>query len=480
MNVREFEEPREDLGGELAAWVGSEFAEIDLGDVRRDRRLRRLAGLLAAQPAASLPQACGNYAELEAAYRFFDNPAVTAQDIQQGHRLATLERCRQETRVLAVQDTTFLDYTRHPATQGLGPLATPEGYGLCLHTTLALTPDRTPLGILDEQEWVRDPETYGQKRATRSRKHLPIEQKESCCWLRSVEALNVWAEAAKETLFVSVGDREADIFDLFVLPRRQNVHLLIRAVQNRCVEEEEKRLFAAVKSISPCCHVCLRLPERGLRRAREATLSVRTRSVMLRPPSHRSKEGLPCVKVQVVWAHEEHPPTGEEPVSWLLVTTLAVTTDEEALSILSDYACRWQIEVYHKVLKSGCRVEALQLETVEQLVRCVALYAVIAWRVLYATMLSRVQPELPCTVLLAEHEWQALFCHVHQTTNLPKDIPTLRTAVRWIGRLGGYIDRPSGPEPGVTVLWRGMQRLNDLAQLYALMTTPSFRHVAYG
>jgi hypothetical protein len=164
----------------------------------------------------------------------------------------------------------------------------------------------------------------------------------------------------------------------------------------------------------------------------------------------------------------------------MLVTTMSISSESEALSALADYACRWQIEVYHKVLKSGCRAEALQLETVEQLMRCVALYAVIAWRILYATMQSRQRPQAPCTLVFSELEWQALYCHIHKTRRLPTDVPPLRTAVRWLGRLGGYVDRPSNPEPGATVLWRGMQRLHDLTQMYLIMSSALPQNVAYG
>ncbi len=165
-------------------------------------------------------------------------------------------------------------------------------------------------------------------------------------------------------------------------------------------------------------------------------------------------------------------PAGVTPLDWLLLTTAAVHTAAEPCERLSWYACRWGIEVFHKVLKSGCAIERRQLEDLDHLQRCLTLYSVIAWRVLYATLLSRVGPDLPCTALLEESEWQALYCHIQQTTVLPAQPPTLAQAVRWIAQLGGYLGRKSDGPPGVTVLWRGFQRLTDLTAMYHVFRPP--------
>jgi hypothetical protein len=170
---------------------------------------------------------------------------------------------------------------------------------------------------------------------------------------------------------------------------------------------------------------------------------------------------------------EEHPPTGVEPLEWLLLTTTAVPTVERAVERVEWYGVRFGIEVWHKVLKSGCRIEARQLETGERLQRCLPLYSVLAWRSLCATLLSRALPELPCTVLLALEEWQALYCAIHHTPTPPPMPPSLRQAVRWIARLGGFLARRGDGEPGVTVLWKGFQHLADLTTMYCIMRPPS-------
>jgi hypothetical protein len=193
----------------------------------------------------------------------------------------------------------------------------------------------------------------------------------------------------------------------------------------------------------------------------------------LRPPRKRAKEKLASVTVWAVWAVEMDPPPNLPAVEWLLLTTVPVQTTADALQRLAWYACRWGIEVWHKVLKSGCRIEARQLETADRLKRCLTLYAVIAWRVLYATMLSRSVPEASCLALLNEPEWQALYCAIHHTTILPPVPPTLHQAVRWIAQLGGFQNRKRDGHPGVTVIWKGFQHLSDLTYMYLVFRPQS-------
>jgi hypothetical protein len=214
------------------------------------------------------------------------------------------------------------------------------------------------------------------------------------------------------------------------------------------------------------------LPRQNHRAPRQAHLSVRFQSVCLRAPKHRASEKLPCVWVGVVLVREEHPPSGCAPLEWLLLTTLPLRNVAEALSCVEYYCVRWQIEVWHKVLKSGCRIESLQLAQAERLERCLALYSVIAWRLMYALMLSRSLPELSCEVLLETAEWQALYCCVYPRAIPPAQAPNLKTAMGWIARLGGYLGRKGDGPPGITVLWRGMQRLSDITQMYRIMAPP--------
>jgi hypothetical protein len=457
------------------AWAEEEFSAAELGDQRLTDRLVQLAGVLGEKPQSSLPDASGEPATLKAAYRFFDNDGVTPEGMLSSHVEATYRRMAILEWVLAVQDTTYLDWTAHPATENLGPLASASRQGLLAHSTLAFSEERVPLGVLAQQVWARDPETFAH---LTDHKQRPIEEKESYRWLQSLAAVEAARAACPNTHFVSVGDREADIYDLFIVPRSVGVDLLVRAAMDRRVESEERYLWASLAATPVVAITEIKVPPRNGQVARTAHLSIHWRKITLRPPSKRAKEKLSPVTVWAVWAIETNPPPGLPAVEWLLLSTVPVHTTEDALQRLAWYACRWGIEVWHKVLKSGCRIEARQLETAERLKRCLTLYAVIAWRVLYATMLSRAAPDLSCLALLNEAEWQALYCAIHNTTILPPNPPSLNQAVRWIAQLGGFQNRKGDGHPGVTVIWKGFQHLSDLTYMYLVFRPqPLFKDV---
>lgn len=461
-----------------ATWAVTEFGGAQLGDVRRTARVIELATTLARRPSASLPDACRDGAQLKAAYRFFSTAAAAPAPLLASHVAATQARLQAVPRVLAVQDTTELDYTHHPATTGLGALGDAQHQGLLVHSTLAFTPERLPLGVLAQEVWTRAVATLGQ-RATR--KARPIAEKESQKWLTSLAAVRASAAQCPATHFVSVGDREADVYDLFVQDRPPQVDLLVRAAWDRRVAEEQEHLWAAVAAAPVLAAATVPVPRRGAQPTRPAEVTIRARTLTLRPPQHRAKERLPAVPIWAVWVREEHPPAGASPLEWLLLTTCPVVTAEDALEQVDWYACRWGIEVWHKVLKSGCAIEARQLATGDRLQRCLTLYSVIAWQVLYATMLARSLPDAPCTVLLEADEWQALYCAIHRVPIPAPTPPALRQAVRWIAQLGGFPARTRDGEPGVTVLWKGFQHLADLTTMYQIMKPlPARQHVDKG
>ena len=447
-------------------WAVTEFAEAELGDARRMKRVVELATALAQHPTASLPEACGTGAMLKAAYRFFSNDAIEPQDLLQSHVEATYSRLAQRPLVLAVQDTTEVDWTSHRTTKGLGPLGHTACQGLHVHSTLALTPERVPLGLLAQQVWARDRNDVG-KRARR--KQLPIHHKESQKWLSSLAAVCRAQEACPTTRFVSVGDREADVYDVLAAERPEGVELLIRAAWDRCVETPERFVWATVAAHPVVEPLMLQGPRRGPKPGRQARLALRFCPLTLCPPRHRKREGLPAVSLWVVQVAEVDPPTDVEPIAWLLLTTVAVHTVKDAIERVEWYACRWGIEVWHRILKSGCRIEARQLGTAERLQRSLTLYSVIAWRVFYATMLARAIPEMPCHVLLEIEEWQALYCAIHHCPTPPEEPPTLDQAVRWIAQLGGFVGRRRADQPGSETLWRGLQHLSDLTRMYCIM-----------
>jgi hypothetical protein len=450
-----------------AKWAREEFGQAELGDVRRTERLVSLGTAMAERSSTSLPEACRTWSEQKAGYRFFSNEAVRPDAILASHRKATAGRMAREPVVLAVQDTTSLSFSQHPATIGLGAVRRAEERGLLVHTTLAVTPERVPLGVLAQEVWTRDPATVG-KRARR--KGRPIGEKESRKWLASLAVLPEVRPACPTTQLVSVGDREADVYDLFLVERPAGVELLIRAAWDRHLEGPQPHLWAALRAAPRLGRRTVEVPRRAGLPGRTATVDLHAASVTIRPPCHREDDGLPPATVTAVWAIETAPPPDGEPIEWMLLTTLPVATLEQADRILNWYCCRWEIEVWHATLKSGCKIEQVQLATGRRLHRCLAVASIVAWRIPFAARLARDGPDLPCTVLLEPDEWRALACDALGTPTPPPEPPSLQQAVRWIAQLGGFPSRASDGEPGPTTLWRGFLHLADLSRLFRLLS----------
>jgi hypothetical protein len=450
-------------------WAEEEFGKAPLRDSRLVQRLCCLARDLYARPQAQLPQVCGSRAKLKAAYRFLDHRRVSMQGLLQSHYQSTTQRVGAEKVVLAVQDTTSLNYSAHPATEMLGLIGTePTGpIGIFAHSTLAFNEAGTPLGLLNVQCWVRDPDEFGKKR---QRYTLPLEAKESVRWLRSLEALVQVQAQCPQTRLVSVGDREADIYELFVWAQAEpgRPALLVRAERDRVLTEGHEPLWVKTAAQPLAGTMELKVPRRGPKPARVAAVQVRYAQVELRPPKRKGQ--MPPVRMWAVLAQEVDAPAGIEPVEWMLLSSLPVESFESALEKLRWYAGRWGIEVFHRVLKSGCKIESRQLAGADRLEACLAIDLVVAWRIYHLTKLGRETPDVPCTVYFGEHEWKALVAYVTQNPKPPAQPPSLREAVRMVASLGGFLGRKSDGEPGTQTTWLGLQRLDDLAGMYLVMS----------
>jgi len=439
------------------AWAKDELRDAALGDKRRGARLVRLVAALSLRPASSVPDACGSWGATKGAYALWSNPAVSPEAILAPHAERTCERAAGEEVVLAIQDTTSLDFTSHPATKGLGPLENEHLLGILMHSVLLATTEGVPLGLVHQEFWTRDPQSVG-KRDQRRQKET--RDKESRKWLTG---LQVTMERVNGKRVVTVADAEGDLYDHLAWPRQEGTELLIRAAQDRCVSDEARLLWAAMESVRPHGRWPVRVSRKEDLPGRTAIVSVRWRRVEIEPPVHRKdRRRLRVVPLNAVLVREEEPPEGVEPLEWLLLTSLKVETLEEARQCAEWYSHRWLIERYHYVLKSGCRVEDLQLETAERLERAVATYDLVAWRLLWLTYQARRQPEAPCTLALEREEWETLYCVTHKTSQPPRTPPSLRDAVRWIAQLGGFLGRKGDGEPGPKTLWRGYRRLTDV------------------
>lgn len=465
-----------------AAWVVDEMRSADLKDKRLNERLETLLSALGERPTASIPAACGGFNETIAAYRFFDNPKVTAEAILAPHAERTLMRMAEQEVVLLVQDTTDLDFTRpQQQMQGAGSLGSAARWGAFLHPLVAFTVDGTPLGTCWAQFWTREPpaeETRRQKE--QRRKATPLEQKESQRWIAGLQQARQVAQQLPSVQCICLADSEGDIYEWFAEPRgARPVEWLVRACQNRALlasagEADPAASMREAVAAQPVLFTkevlvrgrvakmgCIDRKRESSRSQRRAQFEVRAACVTLRPPQRPGGEKLPAVSVNLVQARESHPPAGEEPVEWLLVTTLPINTPEQVRQILDYYTVRFLIELLFRVLKSGCRVEERRFEHIERMLPCAALYLIVAWRTLMLCRLARSCPEINCEVLFDPAEWQAVWMVVHRQPP-PSSPPTLGAILPLIAQLGGYIARRRDP-PGPQTVWLGLQRTHDLA-----------------
>ena len=449
-------------------WVHQEMQYIELGEKRLEKRLLKIISDFSQKPTASIPEFCGDWAATKATYAFLKNPTSGSDRIVLAQSRATRDRIQGQPRILILQDTTSFDFSHHPQTEGLGPLDNVACQGFFAHTSLATTTEGVPLGVLAQQTWVRDEQTTGKRHQCHQRL---IEDKESHKWL---QALTESTRALPtETQAIVVSDRESDIFEYFVQPRAEQVDLLVRARHNRRLEQESRLLFLTISSSPVRGKVTVEVGPRPGQKPRQAECQVYYQRVKLRPPRRRSAKHpqLAPVVLSAILIKEMHPPVGLEALEWFLLTTVEITSFEQACQFIEYYACRWVIERFHFVLKSGCQIEKRQFEHGDRLIRFLAVANVIAWRLLWQTYLSRVESDLPCTVVMTEPEWKALYNFIHKTALLPQEVPTLGQVTAWIAQLGGFLGRNADGPPGVKVLWQGWRRLFDITQTWLIFNT---------
>jgi hypothetical protein len=450
----------------MSEGISRELAGIDLGDKRLNRRSQEIIQTLAANPEASVNAACDSWSETIAAYRLFDHAAVGPDQILQPHLEATKQRMAACPVVLIVQDTTELDYTAHPPDDA-GCLNKAERFGLYDHTHLAVTPQKLCLGVVGAEQFDRTAESLGK---SQERKTLPIEQKESLRWLTGYRLASQLAGEFPETQIVNVSDREADIYDIFVEAEQHPTpaDFIIRAKEDRSTPERDpeagpsayRKVRVEVSESELRMTRTIDLARTPKRQARTAKLEIRAITVTIKPPHARPH--LPSVTCNVVLVEEVNGPGDGTDVSWLLITTLPIDLEDALLNVLDYYVARWTIEEYFRVFKTGCCVEAIQLETTHRLKNCLAFYKIIAWQLMYLTRLNRESPSTPCDQVFSESEWKSVFSIVAKKP-VPKTAPPLSEFMRLLASLGGYNNRRTERPPGPQVLWMGIRRMTDFA-----------------
>ena len=518
------------------AWIMHEIKTADLGDKRLDKRLGNVLEMLSRKPQESITVKSNNWAEVKAAYRFFDNDGVTMDNVLAPHYSATLERIKSEAVVLLPQDTTELDYSSKKAKTGIGKLHYENHLGVFLHPVIAVTPARVCLGVVDANMFIR--EELGKDKQYQ----LPLEQKESVRWLEGYQVAQQIALQASGTKIISIADRECDIYEVLAEAGAisgQKADWIIRSSKDRCLKDKDK-LRKKLYDSDELGIIEFDIPSTHKRKARHVVQQIKAVSVTLRHPYRRPNidetytinlisENLPAnsvvlengllkffdgevfyaadltnlnkhqkgrlnkvnleigqpidvdtvaslfdapifakkiepapVTINAVLASEINAPDGVQPVEWILLTSLPITTVAECIQIIEYYLCRWQIEVFFKVLKAGCVVEELQLQAMGRLSVCIALYMIISWRILFMTMLGRSCPDIPCTAVFADEEWKAAYIIVYRKKP-PETAPSLNDVIVMIAGCGGFLKRKCDGFPGSESIWIGLQRVRDFA-----------------
>jgi hypothetical protein len=472
----------------MSEWIAEEFSGVALGDKRLVERLKIIVQRMWQSPLASITAACRGFAEVMAASRFFHNEQVSQEQLLAPHREATLLRVTEHRQVLYIQDTTELDFTTKKKLQGVGPLSNLERRGFFAHNELVVSPERLPLGLWHTCIHARQDQEHGK---SQQRKQKPIEQKESYRWLEGYGRACELAQLVPQSQVVCCADREADIYEIFALHQSRlaagqtAAHWLIRSKEDRCLvlpqNQQPQPAQASLKirqqlaqspvlgSISfavPAKEQTKKIKGGGgtrklTRSKRVVTQQIRAIQVTLRPPQRKGSK-LPPVTIWIVQAQEMDAPGGEEPINWILCTNLECRDFSQARQMLELYLCRWEIEVFHRVLKTGCRVQELQLRTGEPIKLAILLYMIVAWRVLYVIHLGRACPELPCSVVFEEAEWHSSWVII-KGGHPPTEPPSLNQMVRMVASFGGFLGRKSDGHPGPKTLWTGLCRVQDFA-----------------
>jgi len=438
-------------------WVEKEFATLNFKSVRLERRFKMAMSDISEQPDKSIWLSSGSRSNAKAVYRMLANEKCDKASVLSAHRDAMEDRNESKV-LLAVQDTMSVNYGTHLKTKGLGYNCEKKTLGINVHSSLALTPCGIPIGVLSQSVSTRT--ESNDTRTKEQRRRRPIEEKESYCWL---EAMKTAGENAPENAsLIHIADREGDIYELYALAERTGEKFIIRVARNRSTPDGEKILdvlqeTSAVgidKAIIPANHA-------AKTKEREAILTIRYRKFPVKKPAilDPNKKLENSLNLTLISLTEENPPEDVEPLEWLLMTNLCIESAADAILAARYYKQRWKIERFHFVLKTGCEIEKIQQRSVDGIELLILMYSIIAVHIMMLTYTARNFPETPCSLLFEESEWQTLFRAANRTTDCPTSPYSMADALRYVAKLGGFAGAKSDGEPGLKVIWIGLNNL---------------------
>jgi len=429
------------MAGKQTFNMEDEFAGLNCNSSRLEKRFIRTMETLSKQPDKSIWSCSENRAEAKAIYRMLGNENLDRGEILRAHREATIRRMVQSGgTILAVQDTTSLNYNTHEKMEGIGYISE-KTLGVNIHSCLALTTEGLVLGVLEQTSYNRT-QAKDDSRSHDSKKTRPLGEKESYRWVQTLWEST--SDLPDGMHVVTVCDREGDMYALFDEADRWGQAFLIRIAQNRTTAENhkildkirEKKCMGKVKTNIP------RDSRKGLAE-REAVLQIRYGGFEIKRPQilNKNKKFRDTQEANIIYVREEQQDKAVEPLEWFLMTNEPVKSVEDAYEKAVWYMQRWKIEQFHYVLKSGCTVEKLQERSMEKTTMLVLMYSIIASAIMNITYVARIHPLLPCTTFFEEDEWKVLYCTANKTKKIPKKPYTIAEAVTYLSWLGG-------PKPG--------------------------------
>lgn len=445
-----------------------DFPELDFGDIRRNDRFVSIINNISQQPAKSIPQQSGGWYDTKATYSFFRNEDVTLSSLQKAITGFGSKQVKPFNKILIAHDMSNISYNDLKA-DGLGYLDNKDGRGIICYSGIAISEDGIPLSLVYQQTWTRPEEQLGK---AAQRKTIPFEQKESYEWYKGIEEVSQHLGPGIEKLHIA--DRGADIYDLFFSAFETNTDLLIRSRHNRKLGDGS-HLWDNVSEQSIAATAELQIPDKTGKKRTAIEVEVRFDGVeILRPLTSKNKfESVELTAIEIKQKGAKHD-WQEEPLHWKLLTTLTVSTVTEALQCVKYYCYRWLIERFHFVLKSGTKIEELQLKEANSLQKAIHTYSIAAMRIMQMVYQSRATPDISCEIILTKEQWIALYMLIHKNNNIPNQPPTLGQAVAWIGKLGGHLGRKSDGPPGLKTVWLGYQRVCDAEGFYNIFKQLKF------
>jgi|SRR5579883_1197016 len=439
------------------SWAKQTFGQSRLKDIRRTGRAVQVAGEMAKNPAGSLPDQMHTWKGTIALYRLLDEEEGSFEALMQPHWDYTRAQIEARPAILLVQDTTDMDLTHHPKTSGVGEIGNGRGRGLFLQTVLALVPETGEvLGCAIQEPFVRTPAPEGETRSKRRQR----DTRETDVWMRLVERLGSYPAA---TLVVHVGDRGADLFPFFQACQATHTHFLVRGFENRRLQPQEDgqgHLLDEVRNWPTQANRPLQVPASHGRTARSTVVQLAFGQLTVLPPRFETRCGKEPLSLWAVRVWEENTPVGEEPLEWILLTSVPTATLEQAWERVNWYKHRRVVEDYHQGLKTGCHLEHRQVQSVDRLKRLLGFLSPLAVRLLQLRDLARQEPEQPASQVL---DADVLAIVAAQTSQSPT---TMTTRAFWnaVAQMGGYLARHSDGPPGWKTLWKGWLRVQTLLE----------------